>query len=323
MGESYDFADLVGSSYFMLEKNPWLVSHFRQIYRHILVYDYQDLTWAQHKLLHLLTGGGDEISLWAVGSDDMQLGEFRWARVDGLKRFSDDYPGAVINSGDIRAGQHPCIAWAAWRIIKKIPGRINKGKLPLPSGDVYHSRISFYEAKDPAEETAAVVERILKLLQEGKSPEEIAVVYMDKGAGKRVANSLVKLGISIRRQQMPVIKPKLVKSEAADQYNDAGLLIKTFEVVDELQPSIALLKWHQARGYSTKHLFVTGLDEDTCINMAVMPLREECFMRRQFYTALNCAEEYLHLSYSMKRVRLGTWRARRRLALLKDIELTK
>jgi len=148
-------------------------------------------------------------------------------------------------------------------------------------------------------------------------------MFLDKGASKRVANALVKLGISIRRQQMPVIKPKLVKSEAADEYNDAGLLFNAFEVINELQPSIALLKWHQARGYSTKYLFVIGLDEDTCINLDVVPLGEESFMRRQFYTVLKCAEEYLHLSYSMKRVKLGIWRARRRLALLKDIEFNE
>jgi len=281
LGDALDYADLVSYSYFLLEKNPSLLDYFRQIYRYVLVCDYQDLNWA-------------------------------WA--DGLQKFSDDFPGAEINLGSEDNNQHPCLAWAAWRIVNTIPGRENRGSIPLPSQEEYSSRVSIYEAKDPAEETAVVVKRILKLLEEGKSLEDISVIYWNKGAGKRVANALVKLGIDVRRQQMPIIRPVFDESEASGNHDDP------INSESEAQTSIALLKWHQARGYKVKYLFVIGLDEDTYINLDIMPAKEQTFMRRQFYAVLKCVEEYLRLSYSMKRMQFGKWHARRRFALLNEIE---
>jgi superfamily I DNA/RNA helicase len=146
-------------------------------------------------------------------------------------------------------------------------------------------------------------------------------MYWNKGAGRRISNALLKLNIAYRRKQLPVFEPVLVDIEVTGELDESREPSKTLSPTCNIQPSIALLKWHQARGHKAKHLFVIGLDEDTCFNLDVLPSEEQFIMRMQFFSVLKCADEYLHLSCSMKRLRFGKWRTRRLFALLKDIEI--
>lgn len=92
-----DFGDLIFYSVRLLQERPVIRAMIRKKYKCILVDEFQDVNWAQYRLVQLLTTPNNAEALphlTVVGDDDQSIYAFRGASVSNILHFKDDFPDA-------------------------------------------------------------------------------------------------------------------------------------------------------------------------------------------------------------------------------------
>ena len=119
-----DFGDLVLRAFRLLREKPHVRARLAGRYRHVLVDDLQDTSFAQGLLLRLLVADRGEIT--AAGDDDQSIHRFRGASTKAFADFEAEWPAArvVRLEESFRAGER--IVAAAAAVAEPIPGRIDK-----------------------------------------------------------------------------------------------------------------------------------------------------------------------------------------------------
>jgi superfamily I DNA/RNA helicase/Zn-dependent peptidase ImmA (M78 family) len=87
-----DFGDLIARSVELLKNHVDVAAEVRQIYRHILVDEYQDMNAASAALLKQLADPA--AGPWVVGDVRQSIYRFRGASPLNMSRFADAFPGA-------------------------------------------------------------------------------------------------------------------------------------------------------------------------------------------------------------------------------------
>lgn len=86
-----DFDDLLLYTNILFRDHPDVLERYRQIFRFILVDEYQDTNFAQHLIIHQLSKGHNHICV--VGDDAQSIYSFRGANISNILNLKSDYPG--------------------------------------------------------------------------------------------------------------------------------------------------------------------------------------------------------------------------------------
>jgi len=86
----WDYEDLIGNVVMMFEKNPTLLKKVRNRYRFVFVDEYQDVNFAQYRIIKLLAPPNANICV--IGDPDQAIYSFRGSDVSYFNRFVKDYP---------------------------------------------------------------------------------------------------------------------------------------------------------------------------------------------------------------------------------------
>src|SRR5436190_557128 len=89
-----DFAELLLRAYELWLRNPGLLKHYQQRFRHVLIDEFQDTNAIQYAWSLLVAGQNG--APFVVGDDDQAIYRWRGARVETLTRFYNDYPAAKL-----------------------------------------------------------------------------------------------------------------------------------------------------------------------------------------------------------------------------------
>ena len=81
-----DFAELLLRAHELWLKNPDVLRHYQNRFKHILVDEFQDTNTIQYAWLRLLAGKTGKV--FAVGDDDQSIYGWRGARVENIHQFS-------------------------------------------------------------------------------------------------------------------------------------------------------------------------------------------------------------------------------------------
>lgn len=92
--QTLDFDDLILQTVRLLETSPETLAKYQSRYRWISVDEYQDINFAQYRLLKLLTAAGS--NLCAIGDPDQAIYGFRGADRAYFLQFQEDFPGARV-----------------------------------------------------------------------------------------------------------------------------------------------------------------------------------------------------------------------------------
>ena len=124
-GGTLDFGDLLLNAFRLLRSQPRVRARVTARYRHVLVDELQDATFAQGLLMRLLAGEHGQVS--AAGDDDQAIHRLRGAAAKNLRDFEAEWPAAtVVRLED----SHRCperILVAARAVAEPAPDRIDEG----------------------------------------------------------------------------------------------------------------------------------------------------------------------------------------------------
>ncbi|SIT69295.1 ATP-dependent DNA helicase UvrD [Ectothiorhodosinus mongolicus] len=181
-----DFAELMLRSLELLRDTPALLEHYRERFRHILVDEFQDSNAIQYAWLRLLAGA--KTPVFAVGDDDQSIYGWRGARVEHIRQFTRDFPGAqtVRLEQNYRSTQN--ILSAANALIRHNDSRLGKelwtaGKAGEP--------ITLYGAFNEYDEARFVTEQLNTWHHQGGRFSEVAILYRSNAQSRVFEETLI------------------------------------------------------------------------------------------------------------------------------------
>jgi DNA helicase-2/ATP-dependent DNA helicase PcrA len=251
-----DFDDLLFRTVNLLELFEQVRERYSSTFRHVLVDEYQDTNHAQYRFLQLLVGGGrpprgggrdrqealqgtdpqheerptyagpvGHRNLAVVGDDSQSIYSFRGADVRNILDFQEDFPDARVVKLEQNYRSTETILSAANAVIANNRGGIAKQLWSdLGQGD----QIQLRELEDEHAEARFVVGEIERLVDEGGSRAEIAVLYRTNAMSRVLEDTLVRREIAY---QVIGGTKYYERAEIKDAIAYLSLLANPFDVV--------------------------------------------------------------------------------------------
>jgi len=161
----YDFDDLLVETYQLLKENKGIREKYREIFRHLLVDEFQDTNPAQMGILKLLIGNSDDGngSFWICGDDAQSIYGFTGASVGNIINFKSVFPESEQFILNLNYRSTPQILKACQNLIRHNERQIHKTlETNNPDGDdviVLESSSEETEALSLVNEITDLVER--------------------------------------------------------------------------------------------------------------------------------------------------------------------
>ena len=188
-----DFAELLLRAHELWIRHPDVLDHYRQRFGHILVDEFQDTNTIQYAWLRLLAGDSGRITI--VGDDDQSIYGWRGARIENLKRFTDDFPGARTLRLEQNYRSTAVILKAANALIAHNDGRLGKN---LWTAGEDGEPIQLYCAFNEQDEARFVIERIQEQVETGCARSDMAILYRSNAQSRVFEERLLQAGIPYR-----------------------------------------------------------------------------------------------------------------------------
>lgn len=188
-----DFDDIIVLTVQLFENYPDVLDHYQNLYRYIMVDEYQDTNQVQYKLVHLLSG--KTRNLCVVGDDDQSIYRFRGATIENILNFEKDYENATVIRLEQNYRSTQSILDAANALIKNNLGR--KGK-NLWTDQGAGDKVLSNRCRDESSEAQLVCAKIQEFAQNGIPFSEQAVLYRMNAQSSNVERALVRAGVPYR-----------------------------------------------------------------------------------------------------------------------------
>lgn len=214
----YDFDDMINWVIQAFEENQNLLSSYQEKYQYILVDEYQDTSGTQNKLVQLLINYWDKPNVFVVGDDDQSIYRFQGANVENMLEFAQLYAQdlmTVVLTNNYRSIQpildisKTLIERNNERLVRQLSG-LSKELLASNARFKALSGIAgpvIKEYDSPKHEMADITQTIHDLIQEGREPGRIAVIYKENKYGEELANYLRLKNIPVySKRNMNVLK---------------------------------------------------------------------------------------------------------------------
>jgi DNA helicase-2/ATP-dependent DNA helicase PcrA len=167
-----DYDDLLLFWATMLEASPELRQRIAGLYEHVLVDEYQDTNLLQARILRGMCGGGGKLTV--VGDDAQSIYSFRGAHFRNILDFPKQFPGATLVTLAQNYRSTQPILTLSNTVISRAEERFTKDLFTAREGG---EKPWLVTAKDEAQQTRFVVDRILQLHEAGSPLREMAVLF--------------------------------------------------------------------------------------------------------------------------------------------------
>ena len=188
-----DFDDLIMKTVQLLKQNPDVREVYQRRFEHVLVDEFQDTNMAQYELVRLW--GMPQQNVFVVGDEDQAIYGFRGADYRNVMRFRKDYDNGKTFLLEQNYRSTQIILDAARAVIDRNTDRTPK-KLFTDRTDGLN--ITAYEAYDEREEAEFIVKETERLRAEGKSLDEIAIMYRTNMQSRALEQAFVDYRIPYR-----------------------------------------------------------------------------------------------------------------------------
>jgi DNA helicase II / ATP-dependent DNA helicase PcrA len=182
-----DFDDLLVKTIQLFKETPKILKKYQDLFKYVLVDEYQDTTRAQYVLTKLLSDANR--NLFVVGDMSQAIYSFRGADYRNILNFQKDYPEAVVYNLDQNYRSTQNILDAATNLIKNNTSHIS---LELWTDNGVGDKLVQYLGNTDKDESYYVVSQIVELLEAGKNYKDIAVLYRTNAQSRNIEESLIK-----------------------------------------------------------------------------------------------------------------------------------
>ncbi len=187
---SVDFGDLIYLTVKLLSENKKVLSYYQDIYRYILIDEYQDTNTAQYMFAKLLSQKYRNICV--VGDDDQGIYGWRGADIKNIQSFERDFKNVKVVKLEQNYRSTGNVISAAMSVIQQNVFRVNK---KLWTEKDSGNPITVYQARDQDDEAQYVVDEINRLRRNGISLVDIAVLYRTNYQSRAIEEAMLKNGI--------------------------------------------------------------------------------------------------------------------------------
>jgi len=185
-----DFDDIIRLTVELFEQEPEVLAHYRNLYKYIMVDEYQDTNEAQFRLVSLLAGGHG--NLCVVGDDDQSIYKFRGATIENILNFEEQFDNATVIRLEQNYRSTQNILSAANSVISNNISRKAK-KLWTDAGD--GDKVTVFKAYDESAESRFVAETILEQVKDGASYKDFAILYRMNAQSNSIERAFTHSGI--------------------------------------------------------------------------------------------------------------------------------
>ena len=188
-----DFDDIILLTVQLFEQCPDVLEHYRNLFKYILVDEYQDTNVMQYRLISLLAA--EHKNLCVVGDDDQSIYKFRGATIENILNFEDQFDNAAVIRLEQNYRSTQTILDAANGIIENNKER--KGKT-LWTANGTGEKIIRNETPDDLAEATYVVRTVSENVAAGGKFSDHAVLYRTNAQSGPIERNFARAGIPYR-----------------------------------------------------------------------------------------------------------------------------
>ncbi|PZR58978.1 MAG: ATP-dependent DNA helicase PcrA [Candidatus Meridianibacter frigidus] len=190
---SLDFDDLIVKTINLLEEDEDVRTRYQNKFRYVLVDEYQDVNYAQYRLLRLFSGEHKNITV--VGDDDQSIYSWRGSDYKMILNFEQDFPGAKIFKMEENYRSTPTILEAANALVENNKTRHPKKLFTSRSAG---ETVTAFRADTERAEARYVVEKIKDAVREGAAYRDFLVLYRTNAQSRVFEEAMISEGIPYR-----------------------------------------------------------------------------------------------------------------------------
>lgn len=188
-----DFDDIILLTVRLFQDFPDVLEHYQNLFKYVLVDEYQDTNQLQYRLVSLLSLRHQ--NLCVVGDDDQSIYKFRGATIENILSFENQFQNAVVIRLEQNYRSTQNILDAANAVIQNNMGR--KGKnLWTDNGE--GDKILIYRGRDDFDESTYITGVIEDHVQDGKKFADHAILYRMNAQSANIERALIKSGIDYK-----------------------------------------------------------------------------------------------------------------------------
>ena len=190
---SVDFDDLLLLPIELFKKNPDTLDKYQDLYKYLLIDEYQDTNEAQYILTKLLCAKHRKIT--CVGDDSQSIYSFRGANYKNILNFEKDYQDAKTILLEENYRSTSTILDAANQVIKNNIQRKDKN---LWTNRGVGEKIKYYRAFNERDEAQYVIRKVKELVNRGVEYQDMAVLYRTNAQSRVLEEEMLKENMPYR-----------------------------------------------------------------------------------------------------------------------------
>ncbi|MFH1612674.1 MAG: UvrD-helicase domain-containing protein [bacterium] len=191
LNNALDFGDLIMKTVELFKKNPDILTHYQEIYKYILVDEYQDTNISQYYLIKLL--GEKYKNVCVVGDPDQSIYAWRGANIGNILNFESNYQNTKIIKMEQNYRSTYSILQASNSLIKNNLSRYEKN---LWTNNNNGEQVKYILAENQDAEVNFIIDEIKNLQKQGFALKDIVLFYRIHALSRILENGF-------RRENLP------------------------------------------------------------------------------------------------------------------------
>lgn len=184
---SMDFDDLLVNTFMLFDTHPEIQAKYAKRFRYVLVDEYQDTNFAQHRIVLQLTSCHHRLCV--VGDDAQSIYSFRGAQIENILSFQNAYADSRLFKLEQNYRSTQTIVQAANSLISRNEDRISK---TVFSRNAQGETIDVYETYSDVDEAAMVLGKIRALRRSEQLPFSSFAILYRTNAQSRVFEEILR-----------------------------------------------------------------------------------------------------------------------------------
>lgn len=189
-----DFDDLIRLTVKVFRDFPKILKKYQNLFKYIMVDEYQDTNHAQYTLVRILSDKHKNI--WVCGDDFQAIYGWRQADIRNILNFEKDFKDARVIKLEQNYRSTQIILDAANEVISK---NVNQKEKKIWTEKKEGHLITSYEAEDERDESEFILSEIIRNKQEQeRNFSDFAVLYRTNAQSRIIEESLLKHSMPYR-----------------------------------------------------------------------------------------------------------------------------